>query len=184
MLGRGIDQVLAHPGDPALAVARVERVKRPGDVVVASVHWGPNWGDEVGDDEVRFAHALIDGGVDVVHGHSSHHPRPVEVYRDRPVLYGCGDLINDDEGISGFERYRADLRLLYLVTLDAGTGALLGCRFVPFQAYRFRLRRASAGDTAWLAARLTRASRPFGTRIEVLPDGALTAAGPERGWSP
>jgi Bacterial capsule synthesis protein PGA_cap len=51
----------------------------------------------VGSDQVRFAHRLIDGGVDVIHGHSSHHPRPIEVYRgklilDRPEFLGGCDL--------------------------------------------------------------------------------------------
>jgi hypothetical protein len=27
--------------------------------------------------------------------------RPFEVYRDRLILYGCGDLLNDYEGIGG-----------------------------------------------------------------------------------
>ena len=47
----------------------------------------------------------------VVHGHSSHHPRPLEIYRGKPVLYGCGDLINDYEGIGGYERFHDELRL-------------------------------------------------------------------------
>jgi hypothetical protein len=33
----------------------------------------------------RFAHRLLDGDVDVVHGHSSHHPRPMEVYNHKLV---------------------------------------------------------------------------------------------------
>ena len=49
--------------------------------------------------QIRFAHRLIDAGVDVVHGHSSHHPRPIEVYRGKLILYGCGDTIDDYEGI-------------------------------------------------------------------------------------
>lgn len=166
----------ASPATARWVVERVEAVKRPGDVVVASVHWGSNWGWGVGDDDVRFAHALIDGGVDVVHGHSSHHPRPVEVYRERLILYGCGDLINDYEGISGFEQYRGDLRLVYLAEVETATGDLLALRMVPFRARRLRLERAEARDAAWLAARLTRASRAFGTRIEALPDGVLAVS--------
>ena len=53
-------------------------------------------------EQVRFAHRLIDGGFDLVHGHSSHHPRPIELYRGRLVLYGCGDFIDDYEGIGGY----------------------------------------------------------------------------------
>jgi len=176
----------ASPSTARGVVERVREVKRPGDVVVVSVHWGSNWGWGVGDDDVRFAHALIDGGVDVVHGHSSHHPRPIEVYRGRPVLYGCGDLINDYEGISGFEQFRGDLRLVYVVEVEAETGELVRLRMVPFRADRLRLERAvssddRSSDAAWLAARLTRASRAFGTRIEVLPDGALVLVGLGRG---
>ncbi len=85
---------------------RVRAAKRAGDVVVVSFHWGSNWGYDVGADQVRFAHRLIDGGVDLVHGHSSHHPRPVEVFRGKLVLYGCGGCIDDYEGITGHEEYR------------------------------------------------------------------------------
>ena len=53
--------------------------------------------------QTRFAHRLIDGGVDLVHGHSSHHPRPVEVYRKKLILYGCGDLVDDYEGIGSHQ---------------------------------------------------------------------------------
>jgi poly-gamma-glutamate synthesis protein (capsule biosynthesis protein) len=34
------------------------------------------------------------------------------VFGGKLVLYGCGDCINDYEGITGHERYRGDLRLL------------------------------------------------------------------------
>ena len=66
-----------------------------------------------------FARALIErAGVDVVHGHSSHHPLGFEVHRGRPILYGCGDLINDYEGIRGHEEYRGDLGLLWFLDFD------------------------------------------------------------------
>jgi poly-gamma-glutamate synthesis protein (capsule biosynthesis protein) len=80
-------------------VARVRAAKRPGDTAVVSIHWGSNWGFGVPIEQRRFAHALIDGGVDVVHGHSSHHLKGAELYRGRLVIYGCGDLISDYEGI-------------------------------------------------------------------------------------
>lgn len=144
------------------------------DLVVVSIHWGSNWGYEVPRSQVRLAHALIDEGVDVVHGHSSHHPRPFEVYRDRLVLYGCGDLINDYEGIAGREDYRADLRLLYLVSLARSTGAFLGLRMIPMQTRRMRLRRASRTDADWLRGRLDQVCAPFGVRIDGERQGGLT----------
>ncbi|MEX2625590.1 MAG: CapA family protein, partial [Ilumatobacteraceae bacterium] len=134
----------------AATVGRVERWKQPGDLVVASIHWGSNWGHDVHPEQTRFAHALIDGGVDIVHGHSSHHPRPIEFYRDRLILYGCGDLINDYEGIAGRAQYRSDLRLLYLADLDANTGVPVAVWMIPMQARRLRLEHADAADADWM----------------------------------
>ncbi|MFF2202597.1 CapA family protein [Streptomyces sp. NPDC058145] len=163
------------PAGAAAFTDCLRQLRRPADLVVASVHWGPNWGYGVPGGEVRFAHALVDAGVDVVHGHSSHHARAPEVYRGRLVLYGCGDLVDDYEGISGYERYRDDLRLLYLVTLEEGTGRLTRLRMVPLRARRMRLEHASAEDTAWLSTVLDRCARDLGTRVERSDDGTLTA---------
>src|SRR5207244_13238225 len=67
--------------------------KRAEDVAVLSIHWGGNWGHEISPAERAFAEKVIDAaGVDIVHGHSSHHPKGIEVYRDKLVLYGCGDF--------------------------------------------------------------------------------------------
>lgn len=171
----GVDVLPDLSADAAAAlVERVAAVKRPGDVVMLSVHWGSNWGYRVPGEQVEFAHRVVDGGVDVLHGHSSHHPRPVEVYRGRLVLYGCGDLINDYEGIAGMEEYRDELRLLYFATVD-DTGTLVRLRMAPWRARRFRLEPADEDDTAWLADTLTRASARFGTRVVVTSDGGLAA---------
>ncbi|MCF6525627.1 CapA family protein [Streptomyces sp. JJ36] len=187
--GEGRPGVALLPGptpEAAEAVAgRVRRAKRPGDVAVVSVHWGSNWGYDVPEAHVRFAHALIDGGADLVHGHSSHHPRPLEVHRGRLVLYGCGDFVDDYEGIGGHERFRDDLRLLYLVSLSADGerdgGALTGLRMVPLRARRLRLEAAPEEDADWLAATLDRVGRGFGVRIAREPGGPLVLAGREEG---
>jgi poly-gamma-glutamate capsule biosynthesis protein CapA/YwtB (metallophosphatase superfamily) len=152
--------------------SRVADVRQPGDLAVVSVHWGSNWGYDVEADQSRFAHRLIDGGVDVIHGHSSHHPRPIEIYRGKLILYGCGDLIDDYEGIIGHERYRDDLRLLYLLRLDS-SGRLLELEMAPLQARQLRLNRASASDVEWLRNELDTISRPFGTRVDRTADGML-----------
>jgi poly-gamma-glutamate synthesis protein (capsule biosynthesis protein) len=171
----GVD--LLEDLSPATAdqiLRRVGRVKRPGDIVVASIHWGSNWGYEVPRAHVQFAHRLIDGDVDIVHGHSSHHPRPIELYRNKLVLYGCGDFIDDYEGITGFEAFRDDLVLLYLPTVDPHNGELLRLRITPFRIRRMRLNRVSPDDAAWLRDTIHRVSCEFGTAVDLAGDGALT----------
>lgn len=163
-------------------VRRIRRVKRAGDIAVVSVHWGSNWGYRVPREQIRFARALVDGGADLVHGHSSHHPRPLEVHRDRLVLYGCGDFVDDYEGIGGYEEYRDDLRLAYLVTVAADTGRLVRLRMVPLRARRMRLEPAAHRDAAWLHTTLERVSP--GLRLALEPDGALALVPPATGDGP
>ncbi len=145
--------------------AMVRRAKRPGDVAVASVHWGGNWGFAVPADHVRFAHGLIRAGVDLVHGHSSHHVRPIEVFGGKLILYGCGDFLNDYEGITGHESFRSDLALMYFATLDAGTGMLTGLHMTPLRIRNLRVNRASHADACWLRDAINRESRRFGFRL-------------------
>lgn len=154
--------------------AQVRAVKRPGDIAVASIHWGSNWGYDVWRKERAFARGLIDhAGVDLIHGHSSHHPKGIEVYRDRPILYGCGDFITDYEGISGYEAFRGDLALMYFATLDP-SGRLQRLQMVPLQIKRFRLQRATPEDAAWLRDMLAREGRALGTDARLATDNSLT----------
>ena len=135
-------------------------LKDPGDITIASLHWGSNWGYDVPSSHVRFARRLIDAGVHLVHGHSSHHPRPIEVHRGKLILYGCGDAVNDYEGIKGFEAYRNDLRLLYFASIEPGSGQLTTLHMTP-RSDRMRLEHASHQDAEWLRSTLQHISRRF-----------------------
>lgn len=170
----GVSLLPAPGAEGARAVAeQVLAHRRPGDRVVVSLHWGSNWGYEVPAWHRDFAHRLVDAGAaDVVHGHSSHHPRGIEVYRGRPVLYGAGDFLNDYEGIRGYEEFRGDLTLMYFPTLDAA-GALASFEMVPMRVRRFRLQRASREEARWLRETLDRESRVFGARVELTEAGRL-----------
>lgn len=155
--------------------ARIRALRRPRDVAIASIHWGPNWGYEVHPDHRRFAHRLIEAAkVDIVHGHSSHHPKGIEVFRGRLILFGCGDFLNDYEGIGGYEAYRGELTLMYFPSLDPGSGELRHLALVPLRMRRFRLERAGAEEAQWLARTLTREGRAYGTRVEMDGDGTLS----------
>jgi len=136
-------------------------------VVIASIHLGGNWEFEIPRTHIEFAHQLIDiADVDIIHGHSSHHVKGIEVYREKPIIYGCGDFIDDYEGIGGFEQFRGDLGLMYFVSMDAATGRLTALRLVPTQIRKFRVTRATVTGTQWLRETLNREGKKFGTCVE------------------
>ncbi len=153
---------------------KVRRVKGKVDIVVASIHWGGNWGYKIPGDQISFAHGLIEeAGVDVIHGHSSHHVKGIEVYAGKLILYGCGDFLNDYEGIGGYESYRGDLALMYFAYLDPSTGRLVQLQMTPLQVRKFRLNRVSRADAQWLRDVLDREGKKFKTRVVLNKDNNL-----------
>ena len=153
--------------------ARIRDLRAPGDLAVVSIHWGSNWGYEIPPAQITFAHRLIEEGVDLVHGHSSHHVKALEVYKGRAILYGCGDFLTDYEGIHGYEAYRGDLAVMYLVKLAPAQGPLVELRLIPMQVRHLRLNRASAADAQWLRQMLNREGAPFGTKVALNGDNSL-----------
>lgn len=157
----------------------IDRFADPDDVIVVSIHWGPNWGYDVSTGTRQFAHSLIDdAGVDLIHGHSSHHVKGIEIYDDRPILYGCGDFLTDYEGIKGREEYRDDLGLTYFARLDSDTRQLERLEMHPTQIRNFQITRPDEADVEWLARTLQRESQKLGTGIARGNGNVLVASSP------
>lgn len=152
----------------------VVQQKQAGDLVVFSIHWGGNWGYEISQRQREFAHQLIGQGiVDVIFGHSSHHPMGMEVYNNKLIIYGAGDFINDYEGISGHEEYRGDLSLMYFPKIDMDTGQLISLKMHPMKIKNFSLHKASKKDARWLQKILSREGEKLGTRLNLDEENAL-----------
>jgi poly-gamma-glutamate synthesis protein (capsule biosynthesis protein) len=160
------------------AVQRIRRevgqVKQDRDVVIASIHWGPNWGYAIPEEHRSFAHRLIEcAGIDVVYGHSSHHVLGIEIHRGHLILYGCGDFLDDYEGITGYEEFRDDLGLMYFARIDPSTGTLSRLSLTPTQICRMRVQHACPEDASWLKDVLNRESERFDVRFEPTNDRRL-----------
>jgi poly-gamma-glutamate synthesis protein (capsule biosynthesis protein) len=123
--------------------------------------------------------------VDIVHGHSSHHAKGLEanynkkchgkcwtnseklqIYRDKLILYGCGDFLNDYEGISGHDEFHDEFTLMYFPTVDAKSGKLVRMQAVPMLIEHMRLQRAPPDAATWLYATMKRECAKLGVQVE------------------
>ncbi len=153
----------------------VSGIKKNGAIIIASIHWGRNWGYDIPPGQKAFAHNLIDkAGVDIVHGHSSHHVKGIEVYKGRLIIFGAGDLVNDYEGIGGHEEFRPDLSLMYFANVDPSSGELIQLQMTPTQMKRFSIQMATRKDALWLKDTLNREGKKLGTRVEINNKNRLT----------
>jgi poly-gamma-glutamate capsule biosynthesis protein CapA/YwtB (metallophosphatase superfamily) len=92
--------------DTKLASWAVTGLAEKHDIVIVSFHGGAEGFDgaerigfameyaygEPRGNVVKFAHAVIDAGADLVLGHGPHVPRAVELYNDRLIAYSLGNF--------------------------------------------------------------------------------------------
>ncbi|WP_435346688.1 CapA family protein [Haloarchaeobius sp. HRN-SO-5] len=132
------------------------------DLLVASLHWGPNMVEEPPESFRTFARWLVDRGVDVLHGHSAHVFQGVEVYDGQPICYDTGDFV-DDYAVD--ERLHNDRSFLFELTVtDAGEVTEL--RLTPTEIDDCAVHEAPDPVARWSRKRMQALSAPFGTTFE------------------
>jgi poly-gamma-glutamate synthesis protein (capsule biosynthesis protein) len=85
-----------EPATLALVQRLIGTLRQAGaDIIVLSIHWGPNLRPWPPERFRRFARACVRAGVNVVHGHSAHLIQGVEAYEKGVILYDTGDFLDD-----------------------------------------------------------------------------------------
>ena len=157
----------------ALAMAR-----RQADLVIYSIHWGPNMLARPIPAFRAFAHCVIEAGADVFWGHSAHIVQGVEVWRGKPILYDTGDFV-DDYAVD--PELRNDLSGLFLIRVQPPADARID--IVPVVIGRCQVNRARGAERDWFVERFTALRAERGTAV-LATDEALTVsvgAAPGRG---
>ena len=110
----GVAYAYLSGGEWGPLIEATRRLRATSEVVILSLHSGPNYLDQVPEWQRALAHALIEAGATIVLMHSAHHVLPMERYKEGLIFYALGDLLND---YSVNPRYRNDLGATALVTL-------------------------------------------------------------------
>lgn len=159
----------------------VEALRKGGaDLVVLSLHWGPNMRAAPPSWFRRFGHDAIDRGVDMIHGHSAHIFQGVERYRDGLILYDTGDFIDD---FWKFPMRTTFWSFAFLLDLTAEKSWRL--RLVPvevhFGSHRSPPRLATGETRRAIEARMRKLCRALGTEVSEIAEGLAVSGGPFRG---
>lgn len=177
---------MEEPGDPSCVrirtrirdadlhrmTADIRALRSRVDVLVVSVHWGYGSGEALAEYQQPLAHALIDAGADVVHGHHPHAVHAVGFHRGRPIFYSLGTFIGQQVFLPAQEAVQ---------TLWAGMspdGCVARIEFsregrpsielVPTTLNAQRLPALATGsDFDRIATRLARLSSPHGAEVRV-----------------
>jgi poly-gamma-glutamate capsule biosynthesis protein CapA/YwtB (metallophosphatase superfamily) len=131
------------------------------DLIVASLHWGPNWEAFPEPKHREFGRWLVEQGADLVHGHSAHVVQGVEVHQGRPILYDTGDFV-DDYPVK--PALRNDRTFLFVLEIEDGT--LDAVRLDPVEIDDRAVEPAGDEATAWLHDEMPTRCDPFGTDLQ------------------
>ena len=89
----------------------ISRARAAGaNLVIFSIHWGPNMVTRPSTLFRKFARAVMDAGADIYHGHSAHVFHGIEIYKGKPIIYDAGEFV-DDYAVD--PELRNDLGLLF-----------------------------------------------------------------------
>jgi len=83
----------------------IKKAREKVDILIVSLHWGVEDSFISTPEQVKFAHKLMDRGVDIILGHHPHHYQGIEVYKGKPIVYSMGNFLfdqNHPENQEGF----------------------------------------------------------------------------------
>jgi poly-gamma-glutamate synthesis protein (capsule biosynthesis protein) len=142
--------------------AAIDAARKGGaDLIVFSIHWGPNMREQPTSEFIEFAHAVMDAGADIFHGHSAHLFQGIEIYKGKLILYDTGDLI-DDYYVD--PRLRNDQQLLFIVR--ATSQGIESIELVPLLIRSMQVNLAEGDEFEEISERARRLSSRFGTKTE------------------
>lgn len=151
---------IANTQDRKSALHQVETFKTQADVVIISLHWGPNLKEAPGPKHIHFAHQLVDHGATIIHGHSAHNFQGLEVYKGKLILYDTGDFV-DDYVVDA--ELKNDHSFFYMVTMQENN--IIEIKLVPVLISNCQVNYATGDDKNWCLHRIQQLSAKFGTTI-------------------
>ena len=110
----GVNAVRYQASGHFLAAVRAALIKarKEADVVVFTVHWGPNYRQEPTNKQRQIARQILDMGYDVFIAHSAHQFLGVEIHNGKPIIHDAGNFVVD---FSPVEPYWNDRNLMFVL---------------------------------------------------------------------
>ncbi len=147
-------------GDIETVKNDIKNLRNQVDLLILSIHWGPNMRERPTQEFINFAHEIIDAGVDIIHGHSAHIFQGIEIYNGKLVLYDTGDFV-DDYRIDPI--LRNDRSFLFLITVDKS--GIKKLKLMPTLIDNMQVNVATGKEKEETLARMKMLSAEFGTKI-------------------
>lgn len=139
----------------------VKKLRPKVDLLILTIHWGPNWREHPSQEFINAAHSLIDCGVDIIHGSSAHILQGIEIYKRRLIMYGTGDFVDDYQVDPVL---RNDCSAFFEVTVDKNN--IKQVQLIPVLINDMQVNIAQGEEKHTIIDRMEQLSQELGTSID------------------
>ncbi|MFQ6133719.1 MAG: CapA family protein [Armatimonadota bacterium] len=150
--------------------AQISAAAASHDLLFVSVHWGDEYRRTPTDRQVRFGHAMVDAGADVILGHHPHVLEGVEVYKGKVICYSLGNFVFDQRDVEPMES--AVFRFRW--RREAGLQLWLTPVWIPRATFAPQPCQRERADK--ILARLERMCAGLGTELQIVGEQAVLTA--------
>jgi poly-gamma-glutamate capsule biosynthesis protein CapA/YwtB (metallophosphatase superfamily) len=99
-LGKKIERhSYPHQQDLEGTLERIRDARRMAQWVIVAMHNQDVHGDLPPEHAITMYHAMVDAGADIIAGTGPHQDRGIEIYKGRPIFYGIGDFILQNDTV-------------------------------------------------------------------------------------
>ena len=115
----------------------ISRIREAGaELVIISLHWGAEYVNQPTNMQMQIARALVDAGADIIMGHHSHTPQPLEWhYREDGsrglIIYSLGNFLADQIALNIPATQYGMLVTAYVTKTPQGEIVLGGATVLP-----------------------------------------------------
>lgn len=147
-------------GDFGAVKDLIHTAREQADIVITSIHWGPNMVERPESIQREFAYQLLQSGVDILHGHSAHIFQGIEIKNKKVILYDCGDFI-DDYVVD--PELRNDLSFLF--EIEVRNKKIAALQLIPVSIKDMQVNLSDPSEASRSLARMQMLSAEFGTDV-------------------
>ncbi len=145
----------------------LKKIRQDNHLVILSIHWGKNFSFLTTDEQIRFAHDVLDMGVDIILGHGAHYFHGIEIYKGKPIIYDMGDFLNDYSEKDDFSK----ITFIFKLIIEGNTVDKI--ELIPTSSFNHQIEPVKGAKAQKVLGKMIELSERFDTDISIQGDTGI-----------
>lgn len=130
---KGSEDIIYQAEDIGSVRTHIKNMRKKSDIVIVSFHWGIEYTDRITERQRYLAHVAIDSGADLILGNHPHWIQPVEVYRNKLIVYSHGSLIFNQNNFELANRASEQTKVGIIGKYYFSNNKIVGVELIPIK---------------------------------------------------